>query len=53
MNLAVAATSISPTAMIAIDGQDLALIQETFFDQNLMQSVRSQMAFAAAPGGNA
>ena len=53
MNLAVAAMSVDPTAMVAIDEYDFELIREQFFEPRLTAEVRSHMAFVSMPGGHA
>ena len=53
MMLAVAATSVSMEAAIALDEEALVLIQTAFFDPTVLQASRNARAFAAMPAGNA
>ena len=53
MNLSVAAMSVEPGAMIALDGEDFDLIREAFFDPKIATEARATRAFATMPGGTA
>ncbi len=53
MMLAVAATSVSMEAAMALDEEALVLIQTAFFDPTVLQASRNARAFAAMPAGNA
>jgi hypothetical protein len=53
MNVAVAATSLDPSAMVALDGFDLELISAQFFDPEVMTTARKERRFASTPRGHA